>query len=120
MRLDNRSKFPSGMEEYLEMYEWHFNKKMYKWAMSMLDGEKHTKEQIDELFKKHNIKLENNFGYDCYYVVNLIKNKFKTSIEDDIHLVKFVKEYLKCFDTFTQFYAHCIAKGIPIIWEDMI
>lgn len=28
MRLDVRDKFPSGMEEYLATYGWHFSKKM--------------------------------------------------------------------------------------------
>jgi hypothetical protein len=28
MRLDARDKFPSGMEEYLARYGWHFSKKM--------------------------------------------------------------------------------------------
>lgn len=28
MRLDARDTFPSGMEEYLSNYGWHFSKKM--------------------------------------------------------------------------------------------
>jgi hypothetical protein len=43
-RLDSRSAFPSGMEQYLEFNGWHFNKNMCQWAVSkmykMKDGKK--------------------------------------------------------------------------------
>lgn len=122
-RLDSYGKFPSGMEEYLEIYGWHFSKNMYLWASSMFEGEKFTKEQVDELFKKHNVKVDKAMGYDMYHVANVVKNKFyKSSIDDEIHLIKFIKDYLKCYDeiAFTHFYANCIANGIPIMWEDML
>ena len=34
MRLDNRDKLPSGFEEYLSIYGWHFSKKLCMWAVS--------------------------------------------------------------------------------------
>jgi hypothetical protein len=47
------------------MYGWHFNKKMYNWAVSLLkrynvvpktdQSDVTTKEQIDDMIKKHNI-----------------------------------------------------------------
>jgi hypothetical protein len=58
MRLDSKSKFPSGMEEYLSFNSWHFNKKMCDWAVSkmykMSNGNKTpiavlTKEQVDAM-----------------------------------------------------------------------
>ena len=36
MRLDARDKFPSGMEEYLSLYGWHFSKAMCDWACSKM------------------------------------------------------------------------------------
>lgn len=36
MRLDNKQRFPSGMESYLELNGWHFNKKMCEWASSKM------------------------------------------------------------------------------------
>lgn len=125
------------MEEYLSMYGWHFSKKMYIWAISQLKKinattnkqealDFYTKEQINELFKKHNIVLKNPVAYDYCYIVNQAKAiHFKTSIDDEIHLLKYVKyclDNVNSYDEmpFTRFYADCIAKGIPIMWEDMI
>jgi hypothetical protein len=136
-RLDSYSKYPSGMREYLEAYGWHFSKNMYEFACTLFKKENPvtkkaemmeswTKEQIDDMFKKHNIKLTNKFGYDCYYKVNWAKSMFmKTSIDDEIHLIKLVKDCLDNINSFeeapfTHFYADCIGKGIPIIWEDML
>lgn len=36
MRLDARDRFPSGMEEYLSHYGWHFSKNMCEWACSKM------------------------------------------------------------------------------------
>jgi hypothetical protein len=62
-RLDSRSAFPSGMEEYLMFNGWHFNKKMCQWASSrMYKGTNskeyitpYTKEALEGLVKKHNL-----------------------------------------------------------------
>ena len=79
------------MKDYLEMYGWHFNKKMYEWAVG---NEAITKEQFDELCKKHNIVIEDKIGYDRYYIANLLKNKFKAAFDSDLAMLKFIKEYL--------------------------
>ena len=66
-RLDSRSAFPSGMEEYLEFNGWHFNKKMCQWAVSNMykkSGEKkefiepYTLESLEELREKVKIGLK--------------------------------------------------------------
>ena len=48
-----------------------------------------------------------------------------SSIADEQHLAKFVKDYLDDKDgsdtrAFDEFYAKTIALGIPIMWEDVI
>lgn len=135
MRLDTRSSFPSGMEEYLEYYGWHFSKKMQEWAVSRMfkkiDGKKsyitpYSKEDVDKILQKHNITIEDNIIYDSIYVANMVKADFLgSSIEDDAHLAKFIKDYCGDSDAyegmpFTRFYADCIGSGTPIYWEDMI
>ena len=65
MRLDARDKFPSGMEEYLSHYGWHFSKAMCEWACSKMYktdsiGKRNyitpwSKEEVDSLLKKYNI-----------------------------------------------------------------
>jgi hypothetical protein len=63
-RLDSRSAFPSGMEDYLEFNGWHFNKKMCQWASSrMYKGSTYSKayitpytlEEVESLINKYNM-----------------------------------------------------------------
>ena len=135
-RLDAREKFPSGMEDYLAFNGWHFNKKMCDWAVSKMYKinvakrkefiTPYTKETVENLLKANGIKLDNDVGYDAVYVANMAKADFYgSSISDDMHLAKFIKDYLDDPDgydgiVFTRFYADCIGSGTPIIWEDML
>ena len=137
-RLDsNNGNFPSGMREYLDVYGWHFSKKMCEWAVSMM-RRKNTatgksepvdyvdKEKVDEILKKNNVKLDNDIAYNATYVFSMARSDYlKSSITDEAHLALFVKDYLDDEDgypeiAFTRFYADCIGRGIPIMWENML
>ena len=135
MRLDDRKKFPSGMEEYLQYYGWHFSKRMVEWATSKMykssDGSKqylnpYTKEQFEEMLQVYNIKLECKFEYDCLYVANMAKADFlNSSLQDERQLLQYVKDYTEDPDgyeglPFTRFYADCIGSGTAIPWEDVL
>ena len=68
MRLDAREVFPSGMEEYLSQYGWHFSKKMCEWAVSRmykrnsLDKkipiQSWNKDSVDKLLNKYGVTIE--------------------------------------------------------------
>jgi hypothetical protein len=136
MRLDARDKFPSGMEEYLAKYGWHFSKKMCDWVTSNMykkddSGKKIPidvldKNTVDTLLARHGISLENKFGYDYVFVANMCKADYLgSSITDERHLALFVKDYVDDPDgypelPFTRFYGDSIGLGLPINWEDMI
>lgn len=132
MRLDDREEFPIGLEKYLSMYGWHFSKKLCNFAVSNMrkdSGEKIapiTKEALDLLLAKNGVELDNKFGYDYVFVANMCKADYLgSSVPDDAHLAKFVKDYCDDPDGYselpmTRFYADTIGKGIPIIWEDML
>ena len=137
MRLDSYDIYPSGMIEYLSTYGWHFSKKMCEWAVSRMykDGEEnkpeqaipnYTRERVDLLLKRFNLKLEKNKGYDDVYVANMCKFDFLgSSIDNEMKLAQFIKDYIDDADAyegmpFTRFYADCIGSGTPIIWEDML
>lgn len=137
MRLDNYGAYPSGMKEYLSTYGWHFSKKMCEWAVSRMykDEEEnkpeqaisnYTRERVDLLLKRFNLKLEKNKGYDDVYVANMCKFDFLgSSIDNEIKLAQFIKDYIDDADAyegmpFTRFYADCIGSGTPIMWEDML
>lgn len=136
-RLDsNYGNFPSGMREYLETYGWHFSKRMCEWAVSMM-RRKNTatgksepvdyvdKEKVDEILKKNNVSLDNDVAYDSVYAFHMARTDYlKSSIIDEAHLALFVKDYLDDEDgypeiAFTRFYADCIGRGVPIMWEDL-
>lgn len=122
---------PEGMINYLRYNGPHFTKKLAEFAVSRMrkDGkklQKIEKEQLDDLLKTHKIEIENDYLYDSFYVINMAKaDYFGSSIMNDLHLVKFVKDYLDDEDgydgiAFNRFLADCARKGIVINWEDMI
>jgi hypothetical protein len=52
-RLDSRSAFPEGMENYLSFNGWHFSKKMCQWAVSKMYKESNgKKEKITPITKE--------------------------------------------------------------------
>lgn len=136
MRLDARDKFPSGMEEYLSHYGWHFSKSMCDWACSKMyktdvAGRRTyitpwTKDEVDNLLKKYNIILHNKIGYDYVFVANMCKADYMgSSITDEQHVALFIKDYVDDKDgyqelPFTRFYADCVGSGNPIDWGDML
>lgn len=130
-RLDMYERKPSGMEEYLSNYGWHFSKAMCMWAISMMKDRKgervkpRDKAEIEELLKANGMAVDTK-GYDIVYVYAMAKADYGgSSITDEARLAKFVGDYLSDPDgydgiAFTRFYADCIAKGIPIQWDDML
>lgn len=127
---------PSGMREYLEAYGWHFSKRMCELAVGKMKArdeagkpkkfEAMRKDEVDELLRKFNVKLENENGYDHVYVANMAKSDYmKSSIADEQHLALFVKDYIDDVDAyegmpFTRFLADCVGKGVAISWEDVL
>lgn len=136
MRLDAREVFPSGMEEYLSQYGWHFSKKMCEWAVSKmykrnsLDKkipiQSWNKDSVDKLLNKYGVTIENKIGYDYVFAANMcIADYYGSSIIDEQHVALFIKDYVDDPDgyeelPFTRFYADCIGSGVPINWEDML
>lgn len=134
--LDSYILEPSGKREYLQNYGWHFSKKAYQWATSMMtkkdsngkdvEVKAKTQDEVDELLKKFNIKLKNNKGYDAaYYASMIMADMWGSSIEDEIHMAKQIKDVLDDPDggegkVFRHWYSDMIEAGVPIIWEDLM
>lgn len=120
------------MEAYLSHYGWHFSKPMCEWAVSKMrdrNGAKVpmiSKEQIDGILKAYNIELMNDKGYDKVFVYHMgMSDYMGSSILDEQHIARYVRDVLDDRDgydgiAFTRFIADCNAKGVPIVWEDMI
>lgn len=133
MRLDQYDTMPSGLQEYLSYYGWHFNKKLCEFATSKLLSRMgntkvvpYTKEAVEQLLKNHGITIQKAQGYDCVYVANMAKASYLgSSLQDETRIAKFVKDYIDDQNGYegivmTRFFADIIGKGIVVDWEDMI
>ncbi|MCQ2350266.1 MAG: hypothetical protein MJZ98_07320 [Paludibacteraceae bacterium] len=131
-RLDFYEIKPAGMERYLSAYGWHFSKAMCMWAISMMkdrNGAKvqpMTREQLKELFSKNSMNLPEARGYDDLYLAASIKADYwGSSINTEPQMCKMIVDMMNDKDgydgmAFTRFYADTIAKGYPIMWEEMM
>ena len=131
MPLDLYDEMPRAMKAYLRNYGWHFNKEACDFAISKMtkNGTKLNpvnKDQVDKLMQRHNIDIKNNKGYDYVFVANMCKaDYYGSSIEDEKHLVLYVKDTLDDEDaadgtTMRRWYATMVANGEPIEWEDFL
>ena len=132
MRMDYYDILPEGMDAYLSVYGHHFSKKMCEWAVSRMrdmNGDRvkmRTKEQVDTVLKTNGIIVENDYGYDAVFVMHMCISDFVgSSVPDEKHAALYVRDLLDDKDGYTgiafdRFVADCSAKGIPIIWSDMI
>lgn len=130
-RLDDYTELPSGMKEYLSYYGWHFSKKMYEFAVKGMKDRNNNmmnvydKQYVDNTLKSNNISFTYK-GYDAPYVYAMAKSDFfGSALQSENQICRFVKDYIDDVDgyegiAFTRFYADCMAKGIPIIWEDLL
>lgn len=128
---------PPTMKAYLRNYGYSFSKKACEWAVSLMERENkatgkmekiepYSKDKAEELLANHGIKLENNIGYNFVYVMNMaLADYWKGSIEDEEHLVKYVKETIDDVDgnpdnLFRMWIAKMDGNGVPIPWEDIL
>lgn len=120
------------MEEYLEDYGYHFNKRLFQFAAGMMKDRNDLplkawdKEKTDEFLKAHGVNVRHNVGYDAAYVLNMARaDFFGSSITDETKLALFVKDYLDDKDgsetrAFDEFYIKTVALGVPVFWDEML
>lgn len=135
--LDTYDDLPSGMRAYLKHYGYHFNRKMYEFAVSTMEKKVKgtdktekmqpvTREKFEEVIKKYNITLKNDTMYDGAFVWSMAYGDFfGSSLPTEQTLAQYVADYVDDIDKpdgfiFNRFYADCCFAGIPIEWEDML
>lgn len=131
--LEIYAPLPSGQREYLMHYGEHFSKKAAMFAikhMKKRDTGEEIKplslDTIDELLKKYSITLKNDEGYDKVYLVAKCQAGYLgSSIPDEMHLVKYIKDVLDDEDgyegmPFIEWYHKVLHLGIPVMWEDIM
>lgn len=134
-KMGSYDETPEGMKIYINNYGCHFSKKLCEEAVgrmyTIVNGKKeyikpYTKEQVDNMLRSYNIKVERNKLYDAVYVANMCKADFLgKSISDEAHLAMYIRDVLDDPDAdegfvFNRFVADCYFMNDPIEWEDII
>lgn len=112
-------------EIYLAENGWHFNKKACDYAIQNLRGMDNkpikpmSKEEIDEMLKRQNVKLEKNVGWDYVYAVNMGKSDMDSS--DEKSLAQYAKRTIDDADAADGelmgcWYTKMIFRRIPVDW----
>lgn len=138
MTRDNFTRYddyPQAMLTYLKYYGPHFNRKLFEFAVSrmtkVIKGVEQkitpmTKEDVDNMLRDYNVEVKNAQLYDCAYVANMCRADFLgSSIIDDAHLAKYVKDVIDDIDApdglvFNRWYADMCYCGIAVDWEEML
>ena len=125
------------MRAYLRAYGYNFNKKACEFAVARMkrmnpatgkleNAEYMDKDAVEDLMKKHGIVLEHNEGHNFVYAANMVKADFwKSSIEDEAHLAKMVKDIIDDADNeggnlFRRWLADADANGFVIDWDEIL
>lgn len=125
------------MRAYLRNYGCSFSKKACEYAVSMMyrknksTGKQEpieyvSKEKVEELLKKYDVKLERNIGFNFVYIANMVfANRWKSSIEDEAHWAKAIKDEIDDEDISPDSIFSCwVTKmednGNPIPWGELI
>lgn len=128
---------PEEAYSYLGNYGFHFNKKACEFAVSMMSKrdvstgksvplEMVSKDEVESMLTKHNVKLENDCMYDSTYVANmLMSDMYKSSIPDEQHLALGVKDLIDDIDQrdgylFVRWYSNVLFNGNPIDWSTLV
>jgi hypothetical protein len=135
MSLDTWVDMPEDMKKYLQNYGYHFNHKIYRFAVSKMykktkDGkdekiEPVEKEKVQEMLKKYNITLENDEMYDSTYLYSMAMADFMGVAFDEATTAKWIKARIDDVDRsngylFNEWWANMCFEGIPIDWEEYI
>ena len=134
--MNDYDPIPDDMRAYLRNHDYSFSKKACEYAVSMMRKTNTAtskdepldpwgKEQVDDLLKRFNIRLENNIGYNYVYVANMLRaDKYKSSIPDEAHLALGIKDVIDDVDcspycVFLEWMAKMDGNGEPIEWDDI-
>lgn len=131
--LDIYDMRPHSMIAYLSNWGWHFSQSLAEYAVSKMykevNGKKEKiqpkkKEDVEALFTKYGIKLEDKFSYDHWFVFHMACADY-WSFMDEKMMCLFTKTYCEDVDTSDGFimrrwYATMVGNGEPIYWSDFL
>ena len=133
MNLDFWVDMPEDMRKYIKNYGYHFNGKIYKFAVSTMykqvQGTDKTepikpieKETVEALLKKYGITLENDVMYDSTYLYSMAMADYMGTAFNEETTAKWIKRTIDDVDKpdgfiFNRWYADMCFAGEPIDWE---
>lgn len=133
--LDFWDDTPQDMKKYLKNYGYHFNHKIYRFAVKQMykknkDGkdeeiEPIEKEKLYEMLKKYNITIENDTMYDATYLYSMAMADYIGVAFNEETALKWIKATVDDVDAkdghiFHFWYAKMCFNGHPIDWEEFI
>ena len=131
-RLDYYAVRPAGLDAYLSYYGYHFSPAMARWAVERMEPRQGgrmkimEKGAVEKLLSDHEIDFRAAKGHDLVYLANMIvADRYGSSVKNDEQLALAIRDEMDDPDgydgmAFTRYLADCNAKGVPIVWEDMI
>lgn len=131
-RLDIYDIRPAGLDAYLSYYGYHFSPAMARWAVDRMEprqgGRMKMMEQeaVEKLLADHEIDYRTAKGHDLAYIANMIiADRWGNSVKNEEQLALAIQDEICDPDgydgmAFSRYLADCNAKGVPIVWEDMI
>ena len=128
---------PEDMQQYLSFYGYHFNKKLYEFAVKKMrkrnkatGGEERLTpidmDNFEQTLKKHRVEIPASDLYDAAYLASMVEADFwGSSIEDEEHMARYIKDVICDEDGYEglvmcRFLADCSAKGNVIHWDRML
>lgn len=135
MPLDIFNYMPYSKRVYLKNYGYHFNKKSYEFACSLMWKEVNGKEEeikpVDKeilrtILKRYNVDIPNESMYDaCYVYSAALADYMGRSIPNEQYLALHVKDRINDVDKrdgyiFNQFLADCEFEGVPVDFEEFL
>lgn len=134
--LDAYDDYPKSMKKYLRYNGWHFDRSLCEWAVSLMKRKNEKgdlepikslgKDEVTELLKKHNVKLDNNVGYDFVYVANKCKADYLgSSVPDEKHMALHIKDTIDDVDVgdgsiMREWFAKITSNGESVDWEEYV
>jgi len=117
---------------YLAEMGWHFNKKACEYAVQFLTDrtgkpiKAYSKEEVDEMLKKHGVTLSKNKGWDYVYAATMAKSDMDGSpLSDEKSIAAYVKIVIDDADAADGeimgcWYTKMIFRHIPVDWGSFL
>lgn len=134
--LDVYDEMPSAMRRYISHYGFNFNKRACMYAVSKMykedasgkriKAEMKSKEQVEEILKKHGVELKHDELYNAVYTYHMVVMDYLgIAIDDEKHVALMVKAIIEDPDNeggnvFRHWYWDSIANGKGVDFEDFL